>query len=63
MSVNYDVIEEDGINYDVTYKKDKNILWAIVQIKGEEIKSYGKDIHDAYFSLGQKIYQMFHFKL
>jgi hypothetical protein len=63
MSVNYDVVEEDGSKYNVTYKKDKNILWATVWIKGYEVKSYGIDVHDAYFSLTQKIYQTFHFKL
>lgn len=63
MYIDYDVVDEDGIKYKVSYKKDKNILWASVWIKGKEIKSYGKDVHDAYFSLGQKIYQTFHFKL
>ncbi len=63
MSVNYDIVEEDGKKYNVTYKKDKNILLATVWIKGFEIKSYGIDEHDAYFSLTQKIYQTFHFKL
>lgn len=63
MSTKYDVVEEDGTKYNITYKKDKDILWASVWIKGLEIKAYGNDVHDAYFSLGQKIYQTFHFKL
>lgn len=63
MDVNYDIVEDEGIKYNVTYKKDKNILWASTWIKGYEVKGYGKDMQDAYFSLGQKIYQTFHFKL
>ena len=56
-------IIEDGKEYPVTYRHDKDFTYAKSIIKGQIIEGYGTDSETAFWSLGQKIYQTFHFKL
>ena len=58
-----DTIIEDNEEYPVKYTHDKTFTYATVYIKGQKIKGYGTDAELAYWSLDQKIYQTFHFKL
>lgn len=54
---------EDGIEYPVTYRSDKDCFYARAYIKGFTIEGYGREPETAFWSLEQKIYQTFHFKL
>jgi hypothetical protein len=59
----YDKVIEDGIEYLVTYRSDKDYIYAKAIIKGFIIEGYGKERETAFWSLEQKIFQTFHFGL
>lgn len=58
-----DTITEEGTEYPVTYNSDKTFTYATTYINGLKIEGRGTDAELAYWSLEQKIYQTFHFKL
>lgn len=61
--MNNDKVIEEGKEYTVTYKKDKNCYYAKTIIKGKIIEGYGREPETAFWDLEQKIHQTFHFKL
>ena len=60
---NFNEVIENGQKFEITYRKEKNIFWAITYVKGEEIKSYGDSMETAYWAIQQNIYQALNFRL
>ena len=60
---NYDVIIESDQKFNVTYKYEKKIVWAITYVNGRELKKYGDTQQTAYWALRQTVYQALNFRL
>lgn len=55
--------EEAGKIYNVSYKYEKKIVWAITYVDGVQIKAYGTDEETAYWAVQQKVYQQLNVRL
>ena len=55
--------EEAGKIYNVLYKYEKKIVWAITYVDGVQIKAYGTDEETAYWAVQQKVYQQLNVRL
>ena len=60
---NYDVIIESDQKFNVTYKYEKKIVWAITYVNGRELKKHGDTQQTAYWALCQAVYQALNFRL
>lgn len=49
--------------FTVTYKDEKNVVWAITYVNGREVKKHGDDYQTAYWALEQAVYQILNFRL
>lgn len=58
-----DYIEMNGQKFSVSYKRDKNIIWASTHVNGREVKKHGDDYQTAYWALEQAVYQVLNFRL
>lgn len=60
---NYDEFELNGQKFKVTYKNDKNIVWAITYANGMQIKAHGDSIQTAYWAIQNHVNSTLNFKL
>ena len=58
-----DYIEMNGQKFSVSYKRDKNIIWASTYVNGREVKKHGDDYQTAFWALEQAVYQVLNFRL
>lgn len=60
---NYDVIIQDNQRFEVRYKYEKKLVWAITYVNGYELKKHGDTQQTAYWALQQAVYQTLNFRL
>lgn len=58
-----DYIEVNGQRFSVSYKREKNIIWASTYVNGREVKKHGDDYQTAYWALGHAIHQVLNFRI
>lgn len=54
---------EDNRVYNVKYKYQKSVVWAITYVDGVEVTASGTDEESAYWAIQQKVYQQLNFRL
>lgn len=59
----YSEVIKNGQKFEITYKQEKNIVWAITYVNGEEVKKHGDTIETAYWAIENCIYQILNFRL
>lgn len=60
---NYNEFELNGQKFKVTYKNDKNIVWAITYVNGMQIKAHGDSIQTSYWAIQNHVNTMLNFRL
>ena len=55
-------VECNGQRFDVKYKYEKNLVWAIAYVNGTELKKHGDTEETAYWAMEQHIYQVLNFR-
>lgn len=60
---NYDEFELNGQIFKVTYKNDKNIVWAITYVNGSQVKAHGDCIQTAYWAIRNHVNIILNFRL
>lgn len=60
---NYNVIEMNGMTFSVTYKYEKNIVWAITYLNGMELRKYGDSQQRAFVALKDYLHIQLNFRL
>lgn len=55
-------IEMNGQKFSVSFKKDRNLIWASTYVNGKEVKKHGDDYQTAYWALEQAVYQVLNFR-
>lgn len=60
---NYNEFETNGIQFKVTYKYGKNIVWAITYVNGQKVKAHGDTEQTAYWAIRNSVYTMLNFRL
>jgi hypothetical protein len=61
--LSYDELEVNGQKFNVTYKNEKNIVWAITYVNGSQIKAHGDTVQTAYWALQNHVYTTLNFRL
>ena len=60
---NYNIIEMNGMTFSVTYKYEKNIVWASTYLNGMELKKHGDSQQTAFWALRQYVHIQLNFRL
>ena len=60
---NYNIILENDEEFEVTYKYEKTLVWAITYVNGRELRKHGDTQQTAYWALRQAVYQALNFRL
>lgn len=60
---NYDEFEMNGQKFLVTYKFQKNIVWAITYVNGQQVKTSGDTQQTAYWSIQNHVHTLLNFRL
>ncbi len=56
-------IECNGQRFEVHFKHEKELVWAIAYVNGEELRKHGDSEETAYWTMEQRIYQALNFRL
>lgn len=60
---NYAEFEMNGQKFLVTYEFEKNIVWAITYVNGQQVKTSGDTQQTAYWSIQNHVHTLLNFRL
>lgn len=60
---NFFEFEINNQKFEVVYKKDKNLVWAITDVNGRQIKAHGDCTQTAYWAIKDRVNITLNFRL
>lgn len=60
---NYNKFEINGQKFNVTYKYEKKLVWAITYVNGQQVKASGDTEETAYWAIQNHVNILLNFRL
>lgn len=60
---NYNEFEVNEQRFKVTYKYEKNLVWALTYVNGQEVKAHGDTDQTAYWAIQNHVNTILNFRL
>ena len=60
---NYTEFEVNEQRFKVTYKYEKNLVWALTYVNGQEVKAHGDTDQTAYWAIQNHVNTILNFRL